>query len=187
MLELLSGPAAEPLSRDEAKAFLRIDHDADDLLLDALIPAARRLVEQACGRILLEQDFAFTRDAWPASGVIVLPIAPVRAILSAAVEGVDGTPVPVPEGALTLQGERAPALIHVDGARVPLPAPAFGGITLTLRAGYGAEASDVPADLVQAVRLTAAHFYEFRDGAGASTALPEMVMALIAPYRVVRL
>lgn len=187
MPEPLSGPSAEPLSRADAKVFLRIDTDAEDGLLDALIPAARRLVEAASGRILVDQDFALTRDAWPASGVIALPVAPVSALLSATVETADGTSVAVPEGALTLRGERAPALIHVDPCRVPLPGRTHGGITLTVRAGYGPDPASVPADLVQAVRLAVAHFYEHRDGPGASTQLPDAVQALLAPYRVVRL
>lgn len=187
MPEPLSGPPAEPLTRADAKAFLRIDHDAEDALLDALISAARRLVEATCGRILLQQDFAVIRDAWPTSGVIVLPVAPVSALLSATVEDISGGTVAVPDGALVLKGERAPALLQVDLTRVPMPGPRFGGITLTVRAGYGEEAADVPADLVQAVRLAVAHFFEHRDGAGASTALPDQVLALIAPYRVVRL
>lgn len=186
MPEPLAGPAAEPLTRAEAKAFLRIDHDAEDALLDALIPAARRLVEAASGRILVHQDFALHRDAWPASGIIALPVAPVSAILAATVTAAGGAEVAVPEGALTLRGGRAPALIHVDATLVPRPGPRRDGIRITVRAGYGAP-EDVPADLVQAVRLAVAHFYELRDGPGAATQLPDAVTALIAPYRVVRL
>ncbi|MEP9348712.1 head-tail connector protein [Xanthobacter sp. KR7-225] len=187
MPEPLAGPAAEPLTRAEAKAFLRIDHDAEDALLDALIPAARRLVEAASGRILVDQVFALARDAWPPAGVIALPVAPVSAILSASVTAADGGTRAVPEGALTLKGDRAPALIHVDAALAPAPGPRHYGIRIVVRAGYGAAAQDVPADLVQAVRLAVAHFYELRDGAGAATRLPDAVLALIAPYRVVRL
>lgn len=185
MAELLTGPAAEPLTRAEAKAFLRIDHEADDVLVDALIAAARRTVEAATGRALLEQTWRFTRDAWPLSGVIAAPVAPVRAILSAVVTLQDGSTLAVPDGALSLKADRAPALIHVDGARVPRPGP--GGIALTIRAGYGATAADVPADLVEAVRLVLAHFYEFRDGSGEAQALPATVAALLSPYRLVRL
>lgn len=186
MPEPLAGPEAEPLTRAEAKAFLRIDHDAEDALIDALIPAARRLIEAATGRILVDQTFALLRDAWPASGIIALPVAPVSTILSATVTDATGAEVAVPEGALSLSGERAPALIQVDGARVPRPRPRHDGIRIVVRAGYGA-AGDVPADLVQAMRLAVAHFYEMRDGAGGATELPAAVTALIAPYRLVRL
>lgn len=187
MPEPFTGPAAEPLTRLEAKAFLRIDHEAQDTLLDALIPAARRLIEAASGRILIDQEFALVRDAWPASGLIALPVAPVSAILSATVTDAGGAEVAVPEGALALKGDRAPALIHVERSLVPRPGQRRDGIRIVVRAGYGAAAADVPADLVQAVRLAVAHFYELRDGAGAETRLPDAVLSLIAPYRVVRL
>lgn len=185
MAELLAGPAAEPLTRDEAKSFLRIDHEVDDTLVDALIAAARRTVEAATGRVLLEQTWRFSRTAWPLSGVIPAPVAPVRAILAAEVTLADGSIVEVPEGVLSLKADRAPALIHVELARAPQPGA--GGILLTISAGYGATAADVPADLVQAVRLTVAHFYEFRDGSGDALSLPATVTALLAPYRLVRL
>ena len=186
MAELLSGPAAEPLTRAEAKAFLRVETDAEDALIDPLIAAARRHVEAATGRILMEQTWRVSLDRWPLRGVIPAPVAPVRAIVSATVAAADGTPVALPEGALTLVGDRAPALIRVSPARVAAPLVSHGGIVVTLLAGYGA-ADDVPADLVQAVRLMMAHLYEHRDGPGEATQLPAAARALIAPYRVVRL
>lgn len=187
MAELLSGPAAEPLTRAEAKAFLRVETDAEDALIDALIAAARRFVEAETGRILMEQTWRFSLDRWPLRGVIPAPVAPVRAILEATVAAADGTPVALPEDALALVGDRAPALIRVAPARVSAPLFSHGGIVITLLAGYGADAGDVPADLVQAVRLMLAHLYEHRDGPGDATQLPAAARALTAPYRVVRL
>lgn len=187
MPELLAGPAVEPLTRAEAKAYLRIDTDAEDLLVDALILAARRAVEAQTGRVLLEQTWRFVRDAWPLSNVIVTPLAPVRAILAASVTLADGSSAVVPEEALILRADRAPALIHVEPALVPRPGVAAGGISLTVTAGYGAAADDVPADLIQAVRLVMAHFYEHRDGSGEAQKLPATLVALLAPYRLVRL
>lgn len=184
MAELLSGPAAEPLTRAEAKAFLRLDTDAEDTLLDALLPAARRLVEAQTGRVLMTQTWRFSLDAWPLRGIVAAPLAPLRAIVSATVQTAAGT-VAVPEGALSLVADRAPPLIRVDRARVPVPAVPRGGIAITVEAGYGPDAVDVPADLVQAVRLAVAHFFEHREGA--DTALPAAALALMAPYRVVRL
>lgn len=186
MAERVSGPAVEPLTRAEAKAFLRLDTDAEDTLLDALVPAARRLVEAQTGRVLIAQTWRFSLDAWPLRGIVAVPVAPVRAILSATVATASGT-VAAPADALALVADRAPALIRVDRSRAPVPAVPRGGIVITVEAGYGPDAADVPADLVQAVRLAVAHFFEHRDGPGADTALPAAVLALLAPYRVVRL
>lgn len=187
MAELLTGPAAEPLTRAEAKAFLRIDHDAEDTLVDALVTAARRFVEAETGRILIDQTWRFFLDRWPLRGIVPAPLAPVREILSATVAAADGTPVALPADALALVGDRAPTLIRVDPARVSAPLAPHGGIVVTFLAGYGADPEDVPGDLVQAVRLVLAHLYERRDGPGAASAMPAAALALLAPYRVVRL
>ncbi|MFG1317759.1 head-tail connector protein [Xanthobacter autotrophicus] len=187
MADLVAGPAAEPLTRAEAKAYLRIDHTDEDALLDALVTAARRRVEVETGRALMEQTWRFSLDAWPLRGIIPAPLSPVRQIVSATVAAADGTPVALPAGALALVGDRAPALFRVEPARVSAPLARHGGIVITFTAGYGPGAADVPADLVQAVRLLAAHFYEHRDGPGDTSALPAAARALMAPYRVVRL
>ncbi|MFS8039226.1 hypothetical protein ACI7BZ_20075 [Xanthobacter sp. AM11] len=187
MAELLAGPAAEPLTRAEAKAFLRIDHAADDALIDALVMAARRRVEVETGRALMTQSWRFRLDAWPLRGLVPTPLSPVREILGATVAAADGSAVALPAGALVLLADRAPALIRVDRALAPAPACPHGGIVISIAAGYGPLAADVPADLVQAVRLLLAHFHEHRDGPGEATRLPAAAIALMAPYRVVRL
>lgn len=184
MPEPIAGPDLEPLSRAEAKLFLRVSHDDEDALMDVLVTTARRIVEARTGRILIDQTWRIVRDAWPASGVIAASVAPLRAIVSATVTNAAGIPTPVPEGMLSLASGRAPGLIHVaPGA--PVPGVATGGIVLTLTAGYGPAAGDVPADLVHAVRLVLAHIYEHRDGDVLE--LPASLEALLAPYRVVRL
>jgi uncharacterized phiE125 gp8 family phage protein len=40
---LLTPPAVEPISLDEAKAYLRVEHAADDDVIAALIAGARRV------------------------------------------------------------------------------------------------------------------------------------------------
>lgn len=184
MPEPIAGPDLEPLSRAEAKLFLRVPHDDEDALMDVLITTARRIVEARTGRILIDQTWRIVRDAWPASGVLAAPVAPVRAIVSATVADAAGSPTPVPAGVLTLAAGRTPGLIHV-GPAAPVPGIASGGIVLTLTAGYGPAPGDVPADLVHAVRLVLAHIYEHRDGDVLD--LPASLNALLAPYRVVRL
>lgn len=186
MPECLTGPIAEPLTLADAKAFLRIDHTAEDGLLAALITAARQAIESASGRILMAQTWRVTRDAWPVSGLILAPLAPVRAVVAARV--FTGTAfAALPLDVFTLRRDRAPAVIGVDLARAPRPARALGGIELDLSLGYGTAPADVPADLTQAVRLLTAHLYENRDGTTGAGRLPEPVEALLRPYRLVRL
>ncbi len=184
---LLAGPAAEPLTLAEAKAFLRIDHDAEDALVASLITAARATVEALTRRVLIDQQWRVVRDAWPASGLIRLPVNPARALLAAHVVDAAGAEVAVPLAALRLDGARLPGLIRVEPGAVPAPGVRPGGIRIDLRAGHGPTAADVPAPLVAAVRLVLAHFYEHRDVPAAAGAFPASLDALVAPWRVARL
>ncbi|OYX82726.1 MAG: hypothetical protein B7Y75_06045 [Azorhizobium sp. 35-67-5] len=187
MTERISGPTLEPLTLGEAKAFLRIDTDGEDPLISALIAAARRVVEASTGRALLTQSWRLVRDAWPPSGVFALPVAPVRALLAARVRNADGGTQDIDLALLRLVTARTPALVHLDPAQMPQPGMRWAGIEIELEAGYGDAAADVPADLVQAVRLVLAHFHEHRDAPGDTLRLPATVAELLMPYKLVRL
>ena len=52
----LSPPASEPISLAEAKQYLRVERDADDELVAALIAAARNAVELSTRRVLIAPD-----------------------------------------------------------------------------------------------------------------------------------
>ncbi|MFG1464247.1 head-tail connector protein [Xanthobacter sp. DSM 24535] len=187
MLERIDGPSAEPLTLSEAKAFLRIDGDAEDAVVAALITAARQWVESETRRILMLQTWRLTRDAWPPSGLIPVPLAPVRAVRAAHLVAPDGSTQDVPLDLFTLGGARLPPLIAMDPARAPAPLRRVGGILLELEMGYGASAAQVPADLLQAVRQLTAFLHENRDAPGDQSRLPESLFALLRPYRAVRL
>ena len=54
---LLTPPVAEPLSLEDAKLFLRVEHDADDERIASLIAAARGEIELATRRVLMTQTW----------------------------------------------------------------------------------------------------------------------------------
>jgi len=132
---LIAGPGEEPVSRAEAKAFCRIDGDAEDALLDALIAAARLHVEGLTGRALVTQTWRLVLHRPPP--VVALPVLPAVELLAA------------PDGAV-LEGE------CVRLATLPET------LTLDYVAGYG-DPTAVPADLRQAVLTLVAHWFEYRD------------------------
>lgn len=65
---LLTGPAIEPISLEETKTFLRIEHNDEDELIAALIAGARSHIEAQTQTALITQDWRVVLDAWPQRG-----------------------------------------------------------------------------------------------------------------------
>ena len=61
-LTLSSAPATEPVSQDEAKAWGKIDTTSDDMIVAALITAARMAAEEYLRRSLITQTWKLTLD-----------------------------------------------------------------------------------------------------------------------------
>jgi uncharacterized phiE125 gp8 family phage protein len=76
-LKLVTPPEVEPITLEEAKSHLRIDTDAEDVYVSALITAARERVELFLRRALATQTFEYTLDGFP-SGVIDIPRPPLQ-------------------------------------------------------------------------------------------------------------
>lgn len=184
---LVAGPAVEPITLDEMRAYLRLDGPQEDDLVATLIKAARLLVEAQARLILIEQSWRLVLDRWPADRILRLPFAPIIAVDAISLlDGAGAVTVASPD----LYGVEAAsdAARIVLGAGMPDLARSAGGIRVDLRAGFGADPTMLPAPLVQAVRLLVARWFENRgDVALADGGLPADVTALIGPYRRLRL
>jgi len=185
---LLSGPDTEPITLDEAKAFVRVDGTDEDGVLADLIGSARVHVEAQTRRALITQHWRLVRDAWPPDGRVAVLPAPLRTLTAVRIYRQDGSTDAIDPAAFV--ADTASARLTFANGAPPAPGRAFAGIELDVEVGYGDAATDVPADLRQAIRLLLAHWYENRGvvalGQGVA-ALPETVAALIAPYRVLSL
>jgi uncharacterized phiE125 gp8 family phage protein len=187
---LLSPPASEPLSLADAKLFLRVEHDADDDLIAALIAAARLQIEARTRRALMTQSWRLTRDVWPAGGALPILPVPLRQATAIGVYDSAGMLQMLDVGNFHIDTASAPAMLSFARAAPPAPGRPHGGIEIDIEAGYGDDAGDVPEPLRQAIRLLVAHWYENRrviSATGEVASLPSSVSALIAPYRVLSL
>ena len=197
-LTRITAPAAEPLTRGEVQDHLRLEREdasltakeraAADTLIDRLITAARRAVESYTGRALITQDWKLNLDRFPA-GEIELPRPPLEQVTSLEYIEAGGT-----------RRALAKTRYRVDTASEPgRAAPAYGenwpdaragmnAVTVCFRAGYGSAGGDVPADIRQAMLLLIGGFYENRenDVSGQAAGLGRGAVALLGPYRIVR-
>ncbi|MES1202457.1 MAG: head-tail connector protein [Pseudomonadota bacterium] len=179
-ITIVTPPANEPVSLAEAKLFLRVDHDAEDDLVAALIVAARQAVEAWARRALITRRIIETKDQWcvDALDAVRLRLAPIAALHEIRVSG-----DVVPAETYALDAAHDPPRLRFS-ISPPSPSAAIAGIEIEYDAGYGANAQDVPEALRQAVRLALAAAYEDRAGA---IALPEAARALIGPFRILHL
>ncbi|WP_416193925.1 head-tail connector protein [Nitrobacter sp. TKz-YC01] len=180
---LLTGPAVEPWSVEEAKSFLRAENDDDDTVIASLIAAARSHVEAMTRCALIAQTWRFVLDEWPKDGRIKPGRGPLRALAAARVYNSAGIATPIDAGTFVL--DKAAGVI--SSSVWVFPGRASAGIELDVEIGFGEAASDVPDVLRHAVRTLVAHWYENRSliAIGQSVAMmPASVSAMIASYRV---
>jgi Phage gp6-like head-tail connector protein len=211
-LELMTGPATEPVTLAEVKLHGRIDQTADDPLITDMIAAARQLVEKLTGRALITQTWLLRLDRWLGSasadqwwdgcregaisqldtGHVEIRKAPFLAITSVNTIAEDGTPT-------LWASSNYYATKHLGFGRLvkksaaiwpPILAGATrqrGGIEITFTAGFGPNASDVPVALRTAIKQLVTHWYENRETSGASMSeVPVSTMSILQQHRVAR-
>lgn len=97
MLRTITVAAAEPVSLAEAKQHLAVIHLSDDVLIGALITAARETVERVTGCALVEADYEWTP------------------------EGDRREPLPIWPGTVTSAADEYPVLFTATPGPVPAP------------------------------------------------------------------
>jgi uncharacterized phiE125 gp8 family phage protein len=188
---LLAGPASEPVSLDDAKAYLKLDSTDDDALVTTLITAARLHIEGTTGQALLSQSWRVVVDDWPPAGLIRLPVSPLTSLTAITAYDRDGNPSALSLAGVLWDATAAPTVLFLPasfGAGVPLRDRQ--GIEIDYVAGFGGDPADVPATLIQALLTLVAYWYENRDAvliAGSGSVIPAGIDLMLAPYRSVRL
>lgn len=189
--ELVTAPAAEPLSVTAAKAHARTEHSGEDATFTALIASARRYVEQDCGLALIDQTWRAYFNTWDELGLRLRP-HPVSAITEIAVW--DGSAFEAQTvGDFQLLAGRPAALIPNDDTAPAIPQRARQGIRVTFTAGFGATEADIPDDLRTAMNQLVTHWYEQREPTAVAASLSVVgdikftVASLLQHYRSVRL
>ena len=82
-LKLVTAPIEEPVSIDEVKKYVHIDHDVEDTLISTWISSARRLAEVYQRRAYCQQTWEMSFDYLPSSSLpISLPYPPLIEVIS---------------------------------------------------------------------------------------------------------
>ncbi|RMH53197.1 MAG: hypothetical protein D6686_01115 [Alphaproteobacteria bacterium] len=164
------------------------DDGSQDALLELYLRTAMSAIESRIGKALLERRFSWTVTRWREPDRQALPIAPVQAVEELRLVDHLGnqTIADRSEWVLVPDGQ-APVLRGSWTGDLP-EIPEMGRAEVVFRAGYGPDWDDIPADLRQATLLLAANYYENRSAdEGRDGAMPFGVLALLEPFRPIRL
>ena len=179
-LKVLARGTAEPVTLAEAKLHLRVDVTDDDVLIGAMISAARDMVERYTSRTLIYTAYRMTMDMW--TWDIELPRSPAVEAAANLVTGIAyATPrirywdndyvqqtITYADDDFELLLDNNPPLLVLPPSTIwPITAPLQrGAIEIDWIAGYGAASTSVPQLLRLAILMLVAHWYEHREAVG---------------------
>lgn len=163
------------------------DDGGQNALLESCLRAAMGAIEARTGKILIARSFEWRVYIWRREdGGQALPVSPVNAITQLIIYQAKGSPTYINSTLFGLVPDiQRPRLVALEGELPEIPE--YGSAQVSFDAGYGIW-EDIPSALKQAVFLLAATYYEHRDEMVAKAGqMPFGVMALIEPYRRLRL
>ena len=197
-LARVAAPSGDVVTRDEAKAHLRVAFPDDDVLIDGYIAAALGAVDgpKGAGICLLEQQWRLSLDGFPCrSGLarrepsIEIPLGPVTSIDQITYLDQNGDQQTLDPSIYVYDLDAKPVRIQrAFGQAWPAVRCQPGSVKVKFTAGFGA-AADVPDDLKIAIKLLVGHYYEHReavvgvDNRDSSAPLPLGVDLVLDRYR----
>ncbi|MBN6186317.1 phage head-tail connector protein [Aneurinibacillus sp. BA2021] len=191
-MRLVSPPLVEPLSLEEAKAHLRVEHDDEDALIQGLIRAAREYCESFQRRAYVSQVWEMYFQSFPTHAELLRP--PLLSVESITYRDVDGVQHALSPDAYIVDTATEPGRIFIKTAPKVALFPA-SPVTVRFVAGYNpvitSEGTDfiahVPESIKQAMRMLVGHWYENREAVTIGQTpsnVPFAVDALLWPDRV---
>jgi uncharacterized phiE125 gp8 family phage protein len=170
-LQLLSGPAEEPITLDEAKLFAHVDHGAEDDLIDSLIGAGRRRCEKVSWRALVTQTWLLTLNNWPRPmwgreyvprRIIPLPKAPLVSVSGITYVDYGGVTQTLSPSLYKVDATSEPGTVsEAYGQFWPAARTEAASVQVTFVCGYGG-ADAVPDDIKQAIKSFVHYCYRHR-------------------------
>ncbi|MEL7363516.1 MAG: head-tail connector protein [Bacteroidota bacterium] len=185
-IEVVTPADSELVSLADAKAYLRVDHAADDALIARFIKASIRACEAKTQRTLLTTTLKAWYDASDTAGKgfdalalpVVLPRGPASSVTEVEVFDDGGVATVASADTYRQAGDR---LLPRTG--FPSLATYRDAMAVTYVAGYSE--GNVPDDIIQAVLVTLADLYEHRTTAVVGTVaarIPSAASGLLQSY-----
>ena len=199
-IRVITRPTVEPVSTEEMKLHLREDLADQDLLINALIVAAREYAEAYTGRAFITQTLELTLDEFPAGGEIEIPNPPLQLVEHVKYIDADGVLQTVNDALYQVDPYAEPGKIKPAYGEVwpDTRAGEYNAVQVRYICGYaeigspsGADpANGVPDGIKHWMKVRVAQLYEHREAVIIGTIVApiprDFVDGLLDPYRVRR-
>ena len=165
---IVTQPASEPISYDEAADHLRVDSVEDREYLEALIPAAREWVESLTGRVGMVATYKLTARRWcdimPEKWRLEIPLrrTPLLSVTSVKYYASGETTLTtMSTDDYIVVTDSTPGLVELEDGVMPATEDRADAIQIEFTAGYS-DAADIPALFRHSVKMLVANLYEQR-------------------------
>jgi hypothetical protein len=211
---LITGPSVEPVSVSEMRSFLRLAGvdlpTEEDTLIETLITAARQYFENKTKRALISQTWRLTFDQIPYDNsqddwwdgtreghvgmfssqrrYIELSISPLLSVTSFKAYAQDDSSTTFTDYFVDTSSRPGRVALR-NGSVWPTATRGVSNFEVDYVAGYGPAATDVPGDILLAIKQLVAHSYEKREpiSEASGSELPLATRSIIKANSVVRL
>ena len=197
----VTAPANEPITLVQARDHLRLTATgspathADDTYVTALIAAARRWCEGFTQRAIITQTWDWFLDGFEDGdgadkGILEVPKPPLISVTTIKYLDSAGSQQTWASSKYRVDSDSQPGRISpAFGEAYPAVRGVMGDVEVRLVAGYGADDTAVVDDLLQAMKIVMAHWYEHREPIITGTIVASVPMSaeyLARPHQVVR-
>ena len=203
-VQVITAPAASPISLADMKIYLRVDTTDDDALIQDFIDAATTTVKQYIRRSLISETLEFTMDGFGinetyaderlvrlGAGVhtisypyvlgrtneVDIPFPPIQSITSVKTFDRSNNESTFDSSNYELDEQGGRVYLN-EGETWPSDLRAREGVKIRYVSGYGDAATDIPDPIIQAIRLYVGKMYDCRE----AYEMPEQCKAILSPY-----
>jgi uncharacterized phiE125 gp8 family phage protein len=181
---LVTAPTSEPLTVEEVKLHLRIDHDAEDSWVGQSITAARQYIEDMAARQMVTATRKLILDYFTCE--VELPRPPLLAVTGITYVDTDGATQTLSTDVYTVDTDSVPGRVYLAYDQSwPDTRCVQKAVEITYTCGYG-DPCDVPRGLKSAMKLLIGTWYENRESVayGQPYKVPDALDVLLGQFTI---
>jgi uncharacterized phiE125 gp8 family phage protein len=162
----ISTPAAAlPVALSDMKLFLRVDSSDEDDLITSLITAATATVQTCTNRQFVNASYTWNIDVLPVldTGILYVPVNPLVSVTSFKYYDTDGDQQTWDSANYVVDTNSIKGRVYLaSDISWPDTESRYDAVEIIFEAGYSADATSVPDEAIQAIKMLVGHWFENR-------------------------